>query len=134
MGGTSPVANSLRGGNTGRKRINFNDITAIQFREPAGIAEGFIQISYLGAIESKTGVRGALDDENSIIVSAYSVVLAREIVAYMESKRKENKSVSQAVENQYSTADELKKFKELLDSGVITQEEFDTKKKQLLGL
>ena len=31
-------------------------------------------------------------------------------------------------------ADELKKFKELLDMGVITQEEFDAKKKQLLGL
>ena len=31
-------------------------------------------------------------------------------------------------------ADELKKYKELLDGGVITQEEFDTKKKQLLGL
>ncbi len=33
-----------------------------------------------------------------------------------------------------SNADELKKYKELLDSGVITKEEFDTKKKQLLGL
>ena len=33
-----------------------------------------------------------------------------------------------------SKADELKKYKELLDSGVITQEEFDAKKKQLLGL
>ena len=33
-----------------------------------------------------------------------------------------------------SNADELKKFKELLDMGVITQEEFDAKKKQLLGL
>ena len=33
-----------------------------------------------------------------------------------------------------STADELKKFKELLDAGIITQEEFDAKKKQLLGL
>ena len=32
------------------------------------------------------------------------------------------------------TAEELKKFKELLDQGVITQEEFDAKKKQLLGL
>ena len=31
-------------------------------------------------------------------------------------------------------ADELKKYKELLDGGVITQEEFDAKKKQLLGL
>lgn len=32
------------------------------------------------------------------------------------------------------TAEELKNFKELLDSGVITQEEFEAKKKQLLGL
>lgn len=30
--------------------------------------------------------------------------------------------------------EELKQYKELLDSGVITQEDFDTKKKQLLGL
>lgn len=33
-----------------------------------------------------------------------------------------------------SSADELKKYKELLDMGVINQEEFDIKKKQLLGL
>lgn len=33
-----------------------------------------------------------------------------------------------------NNADELKKFKELLDSGIITQDEFDKKKKQLLNL
>jgi hypothetical protein len=33
-----------------------------------------------------------------------------------------------------SDADELAKFKKLLDDGVITQEEFNTKKKQLLGV
>jgi len=33
-----------------------------------------------------------------------------------------------------SATDEIKKYKELLDQGVITQEEFDAKKKQLLGL
>lgn len=33
-----------------------------------------------------------------------------------------------------SPAEELMKYKELLDTGVITQEEFDTKKKQLLEL
>lgn len=30
--------------------------------------------------------------------------------------------------------DEIKKFKDLLDHGIVTQEEFDKKKKQLLGL
>ena len=33
-----------------------------------------------------------------------------------------------------SAADELKKYKDLLESGTITQEEFDAKKKQILGL
>ena len=35
---------------------------------------------------------------------------------------------------QFSVADELLKFKQLLDMGAITQEEFDVKKKQLLNL
>ena len=33
-----------------------------------------------------------------------------------------------------ANGDGLKKFKDLLDSGVITQEELDAKKKELLGL
>lgn len=33
-----------------------------------------------------------------------------------------------------SPADELRKYKSLLDDGIITQEEFEAKKKQLLGL
>lgn len=33
-----------------------------------------------------------------------------------------------------TSADELKKYKDLLDNGAITQEEFDDKKKQLLNL
>lgn len=37
-------------------------------------------------------------------------------------------------EQQFSAADEIKKFKELLDCGAITKEEFEKKKKQLLGI
>lgn len=37
-------------------------------------------------------------------------------------------------EASFSSADELKKYKDLLDNGIITQEEFEQKKKQLLGL
>ena len=47
---------------------------------------------------------------------------------------RQNKSRNNDDNNATSNADELKKFKDLLDSGVITQEEFDAKKKQLLGL
>ena len=44
----------------------------------------------------------------------------------------ENSSAPQ--ETPISVTEELKNFKELLDCGIITQEEFDAKKKQLLGL
>ncbi len=46
---------------------------------------------------------------------------------------RQNKSFSppQAVR---SDAEEIEKYKDLLDKGIITQEEFDAKKKQLLGL
>lgn len=42
--------------------------------------------------------------------------------------------IEQAANSGKCDTDELKKYKDLLDSGVITQEEFDAKKKQLLGL
>lgn len=35
---------------------------------------------------------------------------------------------------QVDTTEQLKKFKDLLDAGIISQDEFDSKKKQLLGL
>lgn len=45
-----------------------------------------------------------------------------------------NETAPIQVNEAVSSADELKKFKELLDSDIITQEEFDAKKKQLLGI
>lgn len=42
--------------------------------------------------------------------------------------------ISENIFMQKSTASEIKEFKELLDMGIITQEEFDAKKKELLGL
>lgn len=57
-------------------------------------------------------------------------VLNKAIEIAKENVSKEGQTFVQEL----SAADELKKFKELLDMGVITQEEFDAKKKQLLGL
>ena len=55
----------------------------------------------------------------------------------IEESKKANKEVPSpltTIVQNTSDADELKKYKDLLDNGVITQEEFDAKKKQLLGL
>ena len=52
-------------------------------------------------------------------------------------ERQENKVAAAPIVRQETfsgNAAELKQYKELLDAGIITQEEFDAKKKQLLGL
>ena len=56
------------------------------------------------------------------------------ITDFKKTNEEDAKLPSSATLVNESTADELKKFKELLDMGAITQEEFDAKKKQILGL
>lgn len=53
-----------------------------------------------------------------------------EVVGKLLMERQTSKPVS----NETSSVEDLKKYKELLDTGVISQEEFDAKKKQLLGV
>lgn len=52
----------------------------------------------------------------------------------IERQQKKSNSVPIVSAPTIDEADKLKKYKDLLDSGVITQEEFDAKKQQLLGL
>lgn len=59
---------------------------------------------------------------------------SKDIADATDADIEKNKLPQGTVIQQASAAEELKKFKELLDMGVISQEEFDAKKKQLLGL
>lgn len=45
-----------------------------------------------------------------------------------------NKQPEQQTDNQSYPIDEIRKYKALFDDGIITQEEFEAKKKQLLGI
>ncbi len=74
-----------------------------------------------------------------IFIVLLIVLIILSIAGYFLAKKKgiEDEVVQKdvvVVKNTSSVADELRAYKELLDSGVITQEEFDEKKKQLLGL
>jgi len=60
----------------------------------------------------------------------------QELMSQLDNLYLAHQSVEKAapVIQQSSDADELAKFKKLLDDGVITQDEFNAKKKQILGL
>ncbi len=73
-----------------------------------------------------------------IIILAMCIILNSiwAIVNYISENSKSSKITKTVIkqETYQNSADELKKYKDLLDSGIITQEEFEVKKKQLLGL
>lgn len=73
------------------------------------------------------------------IVYKQTIKTARECIAKLQAIVSMNQSNQAAqatvpVQAAYSAADEIAKFKDLCDQGIITQEEFDAKRKQLLGL
>ena len=130
--------NLLAMGVKGDKTLYYTDITSVQYKRPGALA-GHIQFTMPGGKEHTGGAMSAGSDENTITVSGKdnSGMLAEEVVEYINKKIREfktSKGGNTTVIQQTSAADELKKFKELLDMGIITQEEFDAKKKQLLGL
>lgn len=131
---TSTVVSSLfLGGSTtqGEKTIYYKDAIGIQFK-PSKVTDGYIQVETASAGRSASSEYGG---ENSIQFGGKSNADAEAIVSFLRKKIEEvkNAPVGGAVQ-QISPAEEMKKFKELLDMGVISQEEFDAKKKQLLGL
>lgn len=124
--------NLLTMGSKGEKTIYFNNITSVQIKL-AGFASGYIQFSINGGRENMGGLFGAMCDENSITIGdERKNKEAEQVVSYINKKLAEIKKG--IAFSGISCADELKKFKELFDTGVITKEEFEVKKKQLLGL
>jgi len=77
------------------------------------------QVTFSAASRAKK-----MDSEIMTLCSSLESLLAR---------RAAQQAVPQTVVQQASAADELLKFKQLLDAGVITQQEFDAKKRQLIG-
>ena len=121
-------------GLAGAKTIPMDSIMSVQFKEGNMWTNGFIQFGIMGGKEARGGVFNATQDENTVMIKAATNDNAREIKDYIEGiilNRSKNK---ETVIQQVSPAEELKKFKELLDMGVISQAEFDAKKKQILGL
>lgn len=67
-----------------------------------------------------------------LLFAVVVVAFAKRSSFIAESKESQRTVVNNIQET--TNADELKKYKDLLDSGAITQEEFENKKKELLGL
>ncbi len=116
----------------GEKEIFINQISSVQLKKASMLINGYIQFTFMGGKEAKGGLFQAGSDENSVL--------------FRVSQQKDFEKVKSAIENiiskslvnntqqSGSSADEIKKFVKLKNEGVITEEEFQKKKKELLGL
>lgn len=120
------------------KVLSIYDITGVEVKKP-DLYKGYIQLQVAGqASPNSSGLSSrrkstfaALEDENAVLFDGeenYQVALAmQEHIRAMNAKAKAPSGAPAL-----SAADELLKFKKLLDEGVITQEEFEAQKKKLL--
>lgn len=113
----------------GTKKIYYSDIASIQYRNPTSLILGYIQFEAIGVASGDN-----FNSENSWTFEKDKTAIAQEIIDYVQKRIAESKNNKNNVATAFSPADELFKFKQLLDAGIITQQEFDEKKKQLLGL
>jgi len=113
----------------GDKTIPYSSIVAVQLKK-AGMAAGYIQLTLAGGSEAKSGLFQSTMDENSI--NFYPLGKNNEM--FTEAKELIEQKIHQ-VKSGYSamsSADELEKFAKLRDKGIISEEEFQAKKKKLL--
>lgn len=115
----------------GEKTIYYKDCVGIQFK-PSNFAIGYLQL------ETSSGATHNFFGENSFTfdTSVISNEKMEEVANYIKAKIEEIKNGEGVVftTDTSSPTEELKKMKELLDLDIITKEEFDAKKKQILGL
>lgn len=119
----------------GEKTFDINNISGVQLKDAGTFTSGYIQFILLGSRESKGGLMAATKDENTIMFVKKEQKMADEIKSYVENiLASKNKLSINTDKTSSDSAEEIRKFKSLLDEGIITQEEFDLKKKQILNI
>ncbi len=118
----------------GDKEIPIKSITAVDYRKAGMLANGHLQFSIQGEMGHKGGGFSNTSDENTVIFTKKQgddFMKAKELIEELMEKVDHSQGTTV---NQLSPADELKKFGDLRDQGLITEDEFNAKKKEILGL
>lgn len=117
----------------GEKKFYYSDLTTVQYRPAGTITDGYMEFEYPGSRSGNNS--NAYSSENSFAFSKNEEAQMREIYQYIDGKIREYKHKGNApAAPAVSAVDEILKYKNLMDMGVITEAEFEAKKKQLLGL
>lgn len=120
--------------------IPISKIQSITLKEPGFLSDGTITLRTAQAstvdVNIGFGVALAAGAEKTFSFESDELWAAKRIRDYITSyEERQSAPVSEPMTGKIvSVADEIRSLKGLLDDGFLTQEEFDAKKKQLLGL
>jgi hypothetical protein len=117
-------------GMKGDKEIPVSLLTALQFKPAGMFTNGYIQFSFQGGSEAKSGVFQAASDENTVLFTKDQQ--ARFEVLRSRLQPLIGRTSAPAAQSSY--LDDLERLAKLRSSGILTEEEFQAKKKQILGL
>lgn len=129
------VSSFLIHGLAGEKSIMLPAIQAVQFRPAKGLVRGYLQMTVLGGIEARGGAFNAAGDENSVLFDESDqpaferISKAIKDAIHARSSSQQTTSIAMPV----SAADELAKFANLKEKGIIDEAEFAAKKAELLS-
>lgn len=127
---TSITIGSVITGNAtdGQKVIYYKDVIGLQFKQ-SGAMIGYLQLET--ASSTMNNEKNNFFNENTFTFEDFNTPnkLMEEVFNYLDNRIEEVKTGN----NNISIADEILKFKSLLDNQVITLDEFELKKKQLLN-
>lgn len=119
----------------GEKTVYYSDCIGVQFKQ-SKFTIGYLQLET--ASSNGNHKNSNFFDENSFTfdTTVISNEKMTEVANYVKTQVdavKKGASIPAVVNNNISVADELLKLKQLLDIGVLTQEEFDKEKNKLLN-
>ncbi|MBQ1678646.1 MAG: SHOCT domain-containing protein [Oscillospiraceae bacterium] len=128
--------NSLIINNRGKEIVvPIQNIQEFQLEPPKNYASGIIRIKTAKAAGASLNVGLGISVHDSTIslfpTENAEFAEAKKIRDYISNY---SNTTPPIITSNNSTADEIRKFRDLLTEGIITQEEFEQKKKQLLGL
>lgn len=124
----------LTKGISGERFIYFKELSSIQFKNSNAMLSGYIEFYFAGHNVQKQGGGLFAGTTNENRFYFYHKQLENMLKVKKHIEEQMSKKDTPQTQNNISSADEILKYKKLMEDGVITREEFEVKKNQLLGL
>jgi len=124
----------------GEKRMHISRITAVQWKQPGALVNGFLEFTLPGGVERRSQwgrqTRDAVGNENAVVVTRAQAAAFEPMRKALESAIAEQHQVTPTVPSavpEPGLAAQIRELGELHEAGVLSDDEFTAAKGRLIG-